>query len=117
MFNLQHYMHVDIYNTTSPAVARDGQPYWPSPKTVIPLGIGLAAVLGVGHLSCLVQLIVHWLTAVNTLLRHASCYKQCLPTHVWQEPAPILTNIHSSYAVIWTQVTTISDVGFHATQA
>jgi len=24
--------------------------------------------------------------------------------------APILTNIHSSYAVIWTQVTTISDV-------
>jgi len=28
--------------------------------------------------------------------------------------APILTNIHSSYAVIWTQVTTISDEGFHA---
>jgi len=29
--------------------------------------------------------------------------------------APILTNINNSYAVIWTQVTTISDVGFHAT--
>jgi len=29
--------------------------------------------------------------------------------------APILTNIHSSYAVIWMQVTAISDIGFHAT--
>jgi len=28
---------------------------------------------------------------------------------------PILINIHSSYAVIWTHVTRISDVGFHAT--
>jgi len=30
-------------------------------------------------------------------------------THVWHE-------LHSSYAVIWTQVTTISDVGFHVMQ-
>jgi len=37
--------------TRSPAVARDGRPYWPSRKTVIPSGIGLAAVLGVGQLS------------------------------------------------------------------
>jgi len=35
--------------TRSPAVARDGRPYWPSRKTVILSGIGLAAVLGVGH--------------------------------------------------------------------
>jgi len=37
--------------TRSPAVARDGRPYWPRRKTVIPLGIGLAAILGVGQLS------------------------------------------------------------------
>ena len=53
------------------------------------------------------------LLAVNTLPRHAGCYKQCLPhclsTHVWHE-------LHSSYAVIWTQITTILDVGFHDTQ-
>jgi len=36
--------------TRSPAVARDGLPYWPSRKTVIPSGIRLAAVLGVGQL-------------------------------------------------------------------
>ena len=46
-------------STRSPAVARGVRPYWPSRKTVIPSGIGLAAVLGVGHLSCLVKLIVH----------------------------------------------------------
>jgi len=46
--------------------------------------------------------------SVNTLPRHVSCYKQCLHTS--------RTNIHSSYAVIWTQVTTISDVGFHVMQ-
>jgi len=43
-------------NTRSPAFARDGRPYWPSRKTVIPSGIGLAAVLGVGQLSWLVKL-------------------------------------------------------------
>jgi len=42
--------------TRSPAVARDGRPYWPSRKTVIPSGFGLAAVLGVGKLSWLVKL-------------------------------------------------------------
>jgi len=57
--------------TRSPAVARDGRPYWPSRKTVIPPGIGLAAVLGIGQLSSLVKLIVHWLTAYcpSTLYR------------------------------------------------
>jgi len=28
----------------------------------------------------------HHSSMVNTLPRHASCYKQCLPTHVWHEP-------------------------------
>jgi len=42
--------------TRSPAVARDGWPYWPSRKTVIPSGIGLAATLAVGQLSWLVKL-------------------------------------------------------------
>ena len=66
--------------TRSPAVARDGQLYWPSRKTVIPSGIGLVAVLGVDN----------------------ACLLTCDMSR-------------SSCAVIWTQVTTISDVGFHAT--
>jgi len=111
------YSEKYVLLTRSPAVARDGRPYWPSRKTVIPSGIDLAAVLGVGQLSWLVKLIVHWLTAYcpSTLSCHASCYKQCLPSaysRVTQAAPIILTNIHSSYAVIWMQVTTISDVGF-----
>ena len=57
--------------TRSPAVARDGRPYWPSRKNVIPSGIRLAAVLAVGQLFWLVKLIVHLLIAYcpSTLYR------------------------------------------------
>ena len=76
------------YATRSPAVARDGQPYWPSRKTVIPSGIGLAAVLGVGHLSYLVKLIVHWLTAYcpSTLYRTTLAVINNVYLLVWHEP-------------------------------
>jgi len=77
--------------TRSPAVAREGRPYWPSRKTVIPPGIGLAAVLGVGQLSWLVKFIAHGLTAYcpSTLYRATLTVinNACLvPTHVWHEP-------------------------------
>ena len=77
--------------TRSPALARDGRLCWLSRKTVLPLGIGLAAVLGVGQLSWLVKLIVHWLTAycpstlycaMLTVINNACL----LSTHVWHEP-------------------------------
>ena len=55
---------------------------------------------------CLVRL--NWLPIVLLRQHTSSCYKQRLPTHVWHE-------LRGSYAVIWTQVTTISDVGFYDT--
>jgi len=74
--------------TRSPAVARDGRPYWPSRKTVIPSGIGLAAVLGVGQLTVLIgcSLIDRLLPVKASTLYHgtlAVINNACLvPTHV-----------------------------------
>ena len=102
------------FTTRSPAVARDGRPYWPSRETVIPSGIGLAAVLRVGQLSWLVKLIVHWLTAYcpSTIYRatlaviNNACLLTCdtSRTNCDQHPQFI-------YAVIWTQVTRAYNFG------
>ena len=82
--------------TENPAVARDGRPYWPSRKTVIPSWIGLAAVLGVEQLSWLVKLIVHWLTAYcpSTLYRatlgviNSACLLTCDTSHTNSDQHP-----------------------------